>query len=147
MENSLHMGKHTPQHRTASRLPKNRLSQPIVVPKGRVALLGSVHLPAPPLPRLDGTGIATAPNVARRRPTPKTSPRTTTVTVRNAAASSPIRTSPKQLATGTRRASLGALNGSARKWTSSMSSAPSSLRRMEATPVAATRVMADGVGV
>ena len=51
------------------------------------------------------------------------------------------------LAIGTRKASLGALTGSARKWTSTMSSDLSSLQRMEATPVTATRVMADGVGI
>ena len=53
----------------------------------------------------------------------------------------------RHLAIGTRKASLGALTGSAIKWTSNMASDPSSLRRMEATPVAATRVMADGVGI
>jgi hypothetical protein len=147
METSQHMVKHTPQHRTASCPPKNRRSQLTVVQKGQVALPDSVHLHGPPLPRLAGAGIAEALNVAQRRPTPRTSPRTTAVIVRNLAASIPIRMSLRHLAIGTRKASRGVRNGSARRWTSTTSSDPSSLRQMEATPVAAMRVMADGVGI
>ena len=76
-----------------------------------------------------------------------TNPRTIAATARNLVASRPTRMFRRHLAIGTRKASLGALTGSARKCTSTMSSDPSSLRQMEATPVAATRVMADGVGI
>ena len=141
------MAKHTQQHRTASRPPKYRRSQHTVVKKGQVALPDSVPLHAPPPPRLAGARIAGAQNVAPRRPTRRISPRTIAATARSLAASSPIHMFRRHLAIGTRRASLGVQNGSARKWTSTTSSNPSSLRRMEATPVAAMRVMADGVGI
>ena len=147
MGTSQRMVKHTPQHRRASRPPKNRRSQYTVIQKGQVTLHDSVPLHAPPLPRLAGAGIVGAPNVAPRRPTRRISPRTIAAIARSVATSSPIRMFRKQLAIGTRRASLGVQNGSARKWTSTTSSDPSSLRRMEATPVAAMRVMADGVGI
>ena len=101
----------------------------------------------PPLPRLAGAEIAAALKVAPRRLTRTTNLRKIVATARNLVASRPTRMFRRHLAIGTRRASLGALTGSARKWTSIMSSDLSFLRRMESTPVAEMRVMADGVGI
>ena len=141
------MAKLTPRHQTVSRQRRSRRNRPIVEEKGKVDLHDSDHLHAPPLPCRADANIAGTPNFARRSTMKMTSPKTTAAIARNLAASNPIHTSPRQLAIGTRRASRGVRNGSARRWKSIMSNDPSFLCQMVATLVAATRVMADSVGI
>ena len=131
----------------SDRLRRSQRKRHIFKEKRNVGLHNSGRLHDHLLPHHADTKIAGVPNVAPNKLTRRTSPRMTATIVRNLAASSPTRMSLRHLAVGTRKESRGVQNGSARKWTSTTSSAPSFLRRKEATPVVATRVMAGGVGI
>ena len=141
------MTKLAPRCQTASCWRRSRRNLLIVEEKGKVDLHDSGRLHAHLLPHCADAKSAGSPNAAQRSTMRMSIPKTIANIARNMATSNLIHTSLSQLAIGTRKASSGVLNGSARRWTSTISHDPSSLRQMVATPVAAMRVIAEGVGI